>query len=112
MAEERCLCKKMVFSFAIRSLFRTFETRLEGTFVRETKKNEIFLGFLLTYSYLCKTKRIVANLLTVMKRFLVLLMTAVSALGVAGQTITNASFEDGTNGWTVSKMQLQTNDGM
>ena len=36
-------------------------------------------------------------------------------LGVAttyAQTITNASFEDGTNGWTVSKMQLQTNDGM
>ena len=31
---------------------------------------------------------------------------------VMAQSITNASFEDGTNGWTVSKMQLQTNDGM
>lgn len=28
------------------------------------------------------------------------------------QSITNPSFEDGTNGWTVTKMQLQTNDGM
>ena len=31
---------------------------------------------------------------------------------VMAQSITNASFEDGTNGWTVTKMQLQTNDGM
>lgn len=31
---------------------------------------------------------------------------------VSAQSITNASFEDGTNGWTVSKMQLQTNDGL
>ena len=31
---------------------------------------------------------------------------------VLAQSITNPSFEDGTNGWTVEKMQLQTNDGM
>ena len=31
---------------------------------------------------------------------------------VMAQSITNASFEDGTNGWTVTKMQIQGNDGM
>lgn len=47
-----------------------------------------------------------------MIRLLFLLVMAISALSVSGQTITNPSFEDGTNGWTVKKMQLQTNDGM
>ena len=37
---------------------------------------------------------------------------AIFSLQVYGQSITNPSFEDGTNGWTVTKMQLQTNDGM
>ena len=35
-----------------------------------------------------------------------------SQMTIMAQSITNPSFEDGTNGWTVNKMQLQTNDGM
>lgn len=38
-------------------------------------------------------------------------LTAHGQVSVTDQ-ITNPSFEDGTNGWTVSKMQLQGNDGM
>ena len=43
---------------------------------------------------------------------LLLSALAIFSLQVYGQSITNPSFEDGTNGWTVTKMQLQTNDGM
>lgn len=39
-------------------------------------------------------------------------MLMTGATNVMAQSITNPSFEDGTNGWTVEKMQLQTNDGM
>ncbi len=47
-----------------------------------------------------------------MKRLLFLTALAISSLHVSSQSIINPSFEDGTNGWTVTKMQLQTNDGM
>ena len=44
--------------------------------------------------------------------YLLLLGFVLSTLAGTAQSITNSSFEDGTNGWTVSKMQLQTNDGL
>ncbi|MBR5061890.1 MAG: dockerin type I repeat-containing protein [Prevotella sp.] len=47
-----------------------------------------------------------------MKKLFIVLTLLIGGLSAYGQSITNPSFEDGTNGWTVSKMQLQTNDGM
>lgn len=48
------------------------------------------------------------------KRFFTMLFGffVASQMTVLAQSITNPSFEDGTNGWTVNKMQLQGNDGM
>lgn len=46
------------------------------------------------------------------KLFFVLTLVIVGVLNTYGQSIVNPSFEDGTNGWTVNKMQLQGNDGM
>ena len=43
---------------------------------------------------------------------LMLGLIVASQMTVMAQSITNPSFEDGTNGWTVNKMQLQGNDGM
>ena len=43
---------------------------------------------------------------------LTLLVAMTMTTSIDAQSITNSSFEDGTNGWTVNKMQLQTNDGM
>ena len=45
------------------------------------------------------------------KGFMMLLLLLGSICANA-QSITNGSFEDGTNGWTVNKMVIQTNDGM
>ena len=52
-----------------------------------------------------------------MKKYFLLLIVVVVGLAANGQNdvtnkIINPSFEDGTNGWTMSKMQLQGNDGM
>ena len=47
-----------------------------------------------------------------MKKLMMIVMAFTMAMCASAQTITNPSFEDGTNGWTVNKMQLQTNDGM
>ena len=48
-----------------------------------------------------------------MKRHFCLFILSLAIIGIAdAQSINNPSFEDGTNGWTVAKMQLQTNDGM
>ena len=47
-----------------------------------------------------------------MRKIMMLVVAMAMMTGVSAQSITNPSFEDGTNGWTVSKMQLQTNDGM
>ena len=47
-----------------------------------------------------------------MKKIMILLVIMTMTTKIAAQSITNASFEDGTTGWTVNKMQLQTNDGM
>ena len=47
-----------------------------------------------------------------MRKYLMLVVAMVMTSSIYAQSITNASFEDGTNGWTVNKMQLQTNDGM
>ncbi|MBR4757517.1 MAG: hypothetical protein IK084_01775, partial [Bacteroidaceae bacterium] len=41
-----------------------------------------------------------------------MLLLLLGSICANAQSITNASFEDGTNGWTVNKMALQTNDGM
>ena len=46
------------------------------------------------------------------KNIALFLMLLFVAIGAKAQTITNGSFEDGTNGWTVDKMQVQGNDGM
>lgn len=46
------------------------------------------------------------------KHIALLLMLLFVSVGANAQSITNASFEDGTNGWTVNKMVIQTNDGM
>ena len=46
------------------------------------------------------------------RKTLVLAAAMFTAANFSAQTITNPSFEDGTNGWTVSRMQLQTNDAM
>ena len=52
-----------------------------------------------------------------MKKISLCLVALALCLVTRGQSdvtdkITNPSFEDGTNGWTVTKMQLQGNDGM
>ena len=47
-----------------------------------------------------------------MRRLFVALALMAIGYYTYGQSIMNPSFEDGTNGWTVTKMQLQTNDGM
>ena len=47
-----------------------------------------------------------------MKKLLIILALITGGIYAFGQSITNPSFEDGTNGWSVFKMQLQTNDGM
>ena len=52
-----------------------------------------------------------------MKKTFLFVMVLALGLMARGQVsvtnqITNPSFEDGANGWTVSKMQLQGNDGM
>ena len=41
-----------------------------------------------------------------------MLLLLLGSIYASAQSITNASFEDGTNGWTVNKMVIQTNDGM
>lgn len=47
-----------------------------------------------------------------MQKLFFILAFMAGGLYAYGQSITNPSFEDGTNGWTVNKMQLQGNDGM
>ncbi len=47
-----------------------------------------------------------------MKKLIVVLALMAEGLLAYSQSITNPSFEDGTNGWTVNKMQQQTNNGM
>ena len=69
-----------------------------------------FFGYLSLSSYFCP--RNLRNYCFIMKKILILLATIAMTTRVVAQSITNSSFEDGTNGWTVSKMQLQTNDGM
>ncbi len=41
-----------------------------------------------------------------------MLLLLLGNIYASAQSITNGSFEDGTNGWTVNKMVIQTNDGM
>ena len=52
-------------------------------------------------AFLCKGQKVVMPVL-------MCLLTSVAS----AQTIINPSFEDGANGCTVSKMQLQTKDGL
>ena len=47
-----------------------------------------------------------------MKKLIVVLALMAEGLLAYSQSITNPSFEDGTNGWTVNKMKQQANDGM
>ena len=42
-----------LFSFGYLLTFSYFEINLEGTYVRNNKKNLISFGYLLTFSYLC-----------------------------------------------------------
>ena len=46
------------------------------------------------------------------KNIALFLMLLFVGLGAKAQTITNNSFENGTNGWTIERMQVQSNDGL